>query len=577
MTTMESRGEWGYESSRPVKSAHKISLVSPRMDVDITGISTKNVRTHLIDHPRDEGLKQREQLWNFQQRYRGASVGRFRNLSGSNEDEHKSEQEIAGAREESVEEDIRPLPSARGMPGDQLSLASRFKKRLHQRNVKLTGVRSKEIHGDTGSAKHSGREVKEEDKQAIQRLYSSGLVVKNTLYNQLRCCGNNPETSVQCGDNSKILEAIHKFGSLERLPDIQYPGTKSAHPQNLKFLKKINSYNKRVIDHITQRKYFPLRRSLTNFSDLGPRKRKIIIVARRNQHDDRLLKVDCMDSSNDDDDMDIIPAVDDRSDEERANMNDDDEEEYDEEMILSTELAEKMHMRDREQHRHDHVDIKHNVTHINTQDDMVLAEKHSEAIHKGNEHLRMERTFFCDSVGSSKLDYLKGDVSARNKSENGITSEPFDTEKCRINVRESWNNTKVGTKATVKEANKDHTHSQSRSQTKQGSRRNNESTTQDTEEIDDGLDIPEDRIGPTTHSIDKKLAIRRPWEWKPSPYRWTDKPYVKESDKPYIERIINRGEIIDEYDYDSFARTRPLKVQAFPDGAGYKDRNGVMR
>lgn len=548
---MGTQSEWVYsdlQSPKMVKAAHKIPLVSPRMDVDVTGVSLKNVRTHLIDHPRDDGLKHRDQLWNFQQKYRGA-IGKGR---PSAVDDRKCE---TSCSDEQSEDENRQMESGRlRVSNDQSSLPSRFRKRLRHK-INFTGLRPSDIYLDSGRGRYfpHTKEAKEEEKShpGIQRLYSSGLIVKNNLYNQLRNGTDEERKSEQLPDNSRILEAIQKYGSLERLPDITYPGIRSAQTPNVRFLKTLTSFNRRLLEQASERRYLPFRRSLSHFSDLGPSKRKLIIVSRRGQNDDRIIRLGCIDTYNEDEEAD-----DENND---AEVEDEDDDECDNENQVSH--AEKLHGRDCDQKRPEHIDIRKNITQVNTQDDMVLIERHKHEEENHRQELRPERTFHAENKKTHiSKEYRRTDLSSQ---ENFIP-------KCNNKVRESWSNTKVGSKD--KDEQKESTKSK-RSSRKKSDVDNKE----DDSDSEESLDIPDHRFGPTTHSVDKKLSIRKPWEWKPSPYRWVDKPYVKESDKPYIERIINNGEIIDEFHYDSFARTKPLKLQSYPEGAGYKDRQGNLR
>lgn len=560
---MGTQSEWivsDLQTPKSVKPSHRLPLVSPRMDVDVTGVSLRNVRTQLIDHPRDDGLKHREQLWNFQQKYRGA-IGKSRPTPiNTDNDERRYE---SSESDDTNDEDVRPSNNARSRnKNDQPSLPSRFRKRLIKQKLNFTGLRSGEfILDSTRRRSESSRETKEEEKpghSGIQRLYSSGLIVKNTLYKQLRNEVGEDKRSEHYGDNSRILETIQKYGSLEKLPDIVYPGTKTPQP-HLRFLKSLSSYNRRILEQVDKR-LIPRRRTLSQISDLGSSKRKLIIVSRRGGPDeDKLVRLGCIDPFN-------VDMDDDENNNEDANeLEEDEDDECDNENQVSH--AAKLHIRDCDQKRPEHVDIRCNITQVNTQDDMVLIEKHKqETAENSNPDLRLEFTFHGDPrKTNTRKQYSRTDLR-RTDSFNSKSN----TNK---RVKEIWNS-----KSSSREKCKDKEDVTERLNSKQTRKKKVEVEDNVADsDSDESLDIPEDRFGHTTHTIDKKLAIRKPWEWKPSPYRWIDKPYIRESDKPYIERIINRGEIIDEFNYDSFARTKPLKVQNYPEGAGYKDRHGNLR
>ncbi|XP_060568661.1 uncharacterized protein LOC132727255 [Ruditapes philippinarum] len=534
---MGTQSEWVYsdlQTPKGVKSAHRIPLVSPRMDVDVTGVSLKNVRTHLIDHPRDDGLRHREQLWNFQQRYRGV-IGKGRPTLPIGDEDRKCE---TSGSDEQTEDETRLVESSRSrVANEQSSLPSRFRKRLKHK-INFTGLKRSESQTEADRRKlFQIKEPKEEEKTnpGIQRLYSSGLIVKNNLFNQLRNVNTDERKIDHFPDNSKILEAIQKYGSLEKLPDISYPGLKSAQQTpNIRFLKTLNSYNRRMIDQVSERNT-----SITSVFVLG-----VLTILTKTMTKKMIIMVMWMMMTMM---MKMMRSM--------KKQNDEDDDECDNENQISH--AEKLHGKEHS----DHVGIRSNITHVNTQDDLILIEKYKNEENTHQKELRNEKTFH-EGMRKPKIskEYRRTDLSSQ---------EPY-VPKCNIKPRESWKNTKVGSKD--RDEAKDNTSSK-KNQKKKSETDNKE----DESDSDESLDIPEDRFGHTTHSIDKKLAIRKPWEWKPSPYRWIDKSYVKESDKPYIERIINNGEIIDEFHYDSFARTRPLKLQSFPEGAGYKDRYGNLR
>lgn len=556
MAAMRTQDSWGYPDApgkRSGRTAHKIPLVSPSMDVDVTDYSLKNVGTHLIDHPRDDGQRQREQLWTFQQKYRGAAILKIQNsASCSDGDDKKSNDSVI---DEQTDTDVRNSPVKQSVI-ENSSLPSRFKKRLNQRNLSVCGFRTGEMCNDSARTTNSSKEHKQDEKQKeqiqIQRLYSSGFVVKNSLYNQLR---NGDD---QSQDNTRLVESFQKYGpGLERLPDIKYPGPKSAsYSKQPKYNKYIGTYSSsKPVGRFISQKTFSLRRSLTNTSDLGPAKIKLRLVERRK--DESSSNNETSADSGDNNEADDIGDLQADDDDECDNDNGDD----------------KLHDRDCGNKHPEHVDIRHNITEINIQDDSTVPYYNDpdDSVVETFTCMRSEQTFHAEpgvNVKPERNKFKRTDLGKDISVE--LFNKQDDSNHGKQKVKESW----VSTKHTDSKANisKD-----KQSDVKQSNCKNESDGKDNGSDTDDSLDIPEDRYGPTTHSVDRKLAIRKPWEWKPSPFRWIDRPSVKESDKPYIERIINSGDIIDQFDYDSFARTKPLKLQDFPGGAGYKDRSGVLR
>lgn len=532
---MGTQHAWGLQENQRLKTpkvAQKVSLVTPRMDVDVTGVSFKNLRTHVIDHPRDDGLKQREQLWNFQQKYRGAA-GKQRSISVS-----MSRSASAADCTEKIEADRKLLKSVKSDP--TLSLHARFRRRYFNK-LNMSPVRRQESSPDitkrNGTVERNGMDKKN---SRIQRLYSSGMIVRNSLYNQIR--GTEQEDKrIDSADNSSIIEAMEKFGSLEKLPDISY----SQPPLTSRFMKTLNHYGRRYGDPTSR--MMQLRRSLTNLSDgsLSSPQRRLLIVSRREVS----FHMDCIDSDNDDNDDDD----EDNDGDDEEDDDEDDDEDIDDECNIDDDAL-------RSQRKESLLSIRNNVTLVNSEEDLELIDSHhSEKCQKeaNNAKVVCNSNVVKPDVNNHHSNNLRSCGSTdQTSSALQVSSVVFERKTDPDKIKDSENN--KAKRSLSKQCKKD----------KGDDKDERPSST-------DSLDMPKEKFGPTTHSIDRKLAIRKPWEWRPSPYRWTDKS-VKESDKPYIEKIINRGEIIDEYTYDAFARTKPLKLSHYPDPP-YKDRTGILR
>ena len=592
-------GVYGFtdiQGPRPTKVAHKMHLVTPRMDVDVTGAAFKRMRTQIIDHPRDEGLKQREQLWNYQQRYRGA-IGKLKSITTSGIT--NSEEQLAGDSEDNLEEETTHS-SARRISADKTSLQTRFRKRLSSK-LRIASLRQSELYIESRTKGQTPTEKKEEDKSThpgIERLYSSGLIVKNSIYKQIRHGENSDERRPhQSQDNSRILEAIEKFGSLEKLPDISLPNPETPVHHSLRTLKSLSSYSRRFIEQASQdRRITPLQRAQTITVASRPAMKKIFIIGKRNNHTERLVRIKCIDTEQDDEDDDNDGDDEDYDDDDEKYLDDDYEDECDNE-----------NRRGLNKKQPDHIAIRNNITSVNTQDDLALIQARQSPSEGVRNCLRNEKTFhvntntsdmhtkisnpnskpinrvYKDFVSSAtvmtnpknqnNVNSANRESSVKNTSSNakGENSKEKDNK-----IQNKEKDDKYNRKGRVKcSSRKDKTDKVPSAAPEEKENESNEKD--DKNDSDDSLDIPKERVGHTTHSIERKLSIRKPWEWKPSPFRWIDKPYVRESDKPYIERVLNRGEIIDEFNYDSYARTKPLKVQSYPEHAGYKDRYGVMR
>ena len=537
LQNMGAQNAWGIHESQRVRTpkvTKKVSLVTPRMDVDVTGVAFKNLRTHLIDHPRDEGLKQREQLWNFQQKYRGAVTKQ----RGSNATIARS---ASAADFNKTEGDSKGLKSVSSEP--TISLHARFKRRYYNK-LSMASVRSNnEVSPYDSKVKKLTNESNAIDKKqsGIQRLYSSGMVVRNSIYNQLRGADEQDEKRSESAGNARLAEAVEKFGALEKLPEISY----SQPPLTSRFMKTLNHYGRRYGD--PNSRMMQLRRSLTNLSDssICSRQKRLLIVSRREVS----MHMDCIDSDNDGDRQDENEDDDDDDD-------DDDDEDIDEYSGNDEALrAQRLCSQDLDQKRGSLFSIRSNVTQVNSEDDLEQIDNQ----HAENAHLKEDNK--ARGCGSANVQLHVNNHNSKSLNSSGADGQdPLQVSPVVFECK-SENDRKDSAKlknTSPKLCKKD----------KLESKDERPAST-------DSLDMPKDKFGPTTHSIDKKLAIRKPWEWRPSPFRWTDKN-VKESDKPYIERILNKGEVIDEFNYDAFARTKPLKVSNYPDPP-YKDRSGALR
>ncbi|KAK3084110.1 hypothetical protein FSP39_008321 [Pinctada imbricata] len=75
------------------------------------------------------------------------------------------------------------------------------------------------------------------------------------------------------------------------------------------------------------------------------------------------------------------------------------------------------------------------------------------------------------------------------------------------------------------------------------------------------LDIPLEKFG-SSSQLRESRQQKSPWVYGVNPYRWTSKSAVTDDDKPWIERAMQRTEIVDKTTYDGFARTKPVKAQS---------------
>ncbi|KAK3591505.1 hypothetical protein CHS0354_031611 [Potamilus streckersoni] len=492
MVTMGTQGVWAYDLTglNVPKLSARLQIFSSKVAYSMPQISQPtNVRTHVIDNPRDDGMKQREELWSFQQRYRGA-IGKLKSLSETIRPKHNSDLDPFEKHDE----------EKRSKTGSSNSHSTRSHHRIRRNNPRLKVFhRLPEcLNVDRLEGKDGIDHLKEIDRPGIQRMYSSGLIVRNSLYHQIRDGGNrNDQKLVQSIADQKLVQSLERLGPLEKLPDIGVAKVRTG----------LKSYYGRMGESTIQKRYLHLRRSYSNITDMESTRRKLLLVSKREGQHASLTRLDCIDSNDGEEEQpsyitEAREAADTRENT-RRNL-----------MPIT-----------RDTHKIDQSTISQTI--LETDIDVSSSVKQTlvkpENAHSGS----------VSQLQPTSQPVIQNTSSNRNMQKRNASPRKDNSSNLKSNV----------TNSSLKPPDTEAEH-------KTGQRTPS----------DLSLDIPKERFGSTTHSEDKKPHLRRkPWEWRPNMYRWTDKT-VRESDKPYIERVINKGEIIDELIYDSFARTKPLHI-----------------
>ncbi|KAL3856711.1 hypothetical protein ACJMK2_011434 [Sinanodonta woodiana] len=488
---MGTQGVWAYDLAglNVPKLSAGLQVLSSKVSYSMPQISQPpNVRTHVIDNPRDDGMKQREELWSFQQRYRGA-IGKLKSLSETIRPKYKPDLDPF-ERNDEEKRSKTSSSNSQSMRGHHRIRRSNPRLKVFQRLESLTVDR---LEGNDGTD-----HLRETDRPGIQRMYSSGLIVRNSLYHQIRDGTNrNDQRLVQSIDDHKLVQSLERLGPLEKLPDIAAAKVRT----------ELKSYYGKMGGSTIPKRYLHLRRSYSNITDMESTRRKLLIVSKREEHHASLTKLDSIDSN-------------DGEEEQSSN---------------SSEARDGNNSRE------------------NTRGSLmpITRDTHKTALSTISQTI-LETDIDESRSGKQTLvkpEYPRSSLVSLSQSASQLVTQNTSTNR---NVQKRNTSPRKDNNSTSKSniINSSLKPPDSEVEQKTGQRTPS----------DLSLDIPKERFGSTTHSEDKKPHLRRkPWEWRSNMYRWTDKT-VRESDKPYIEKVINKGEVIDELIYDSFARTKPLHI-----------------
>ncbi|XP_033746853.1 uncharacterized protein LOC117332074 [Pecten maximus] len=206
------------------------------------------LRRYIIDNPRDEGLKRRETLWDFQHKNRGALVRvKVGSTKGSikNPDEMKSPNNDENCQTMDKSSEIEKGKNLKALQFQKLKRKQRLESRVLLGSNELTDVRGKDP----------------------SVTYSTALRIGNTIFNQMKGADQStPINSTTYSDDVK--KAIVR--SIDKLPDLSASLSKLGY---LKMTKNVVHYGGGFFGRHSERPYAKLKRSWSTLSPPDVRER----------------------------------------------------------------------------------------------------------------------------------------------------------------------------------------------------------------------------------------------------------------------------------------------------------------
>lgn len=206
------------------------------------------VRKFVIDTPRDQELKKREQLWQFHKKNRGAMV-RLKGLNPvinkSTEEKLDGETEVEKISDSDNEEEKSPR-EAKKLP----KIRSRLK------------MESRNSNSSNSDKKENGKEPSKDSN--VKYTYSSALTIGNNIYSQIR--GKEQEFT-ESGSRPPIDSGRTKrsiVNSIDKLPDLSNALTKLGY---MKLTRNVVHFGGGFFGRHQERRYTELRRSVSSIDN----------------------------------------------------------------------------------------------------------------------------------------------------------------------------------------------------------------------------------------------------------------------------------------------------------------------
>ncbi|XP_060067307.1 uncharacterized protein LOC132547553 [Ylistrum balloti] len=208
------------------------------------------LRRYIIDNPRDEGLKRRETLWDFQHKNRGALVRVKGETSGKefvkDQDGRKSPN---GAENDQEIDKIGETDKCRNIKALQfkkLKKKQRLESRVLLGSNELTDVRGKDP----------------------SVTYSTALRIGSNIFNQMKGTEQSTSSSHSTIYSEDVKKAIVR--SIDKLPDLSASLSKLGY---LKMTKNVVHYGGGFFGRHSERPYAKLKRSWSTLSPPEVRER----------------------------------------------------------------------------------------------------------------------------------------------------------------------------------------------------------------------------------------------------------------------------------------------------------------
>lgn len=205
------------------------------------------VRKFVIDTPRDQELKKREQLWQFHKKNRGAMV----RLKGLNPVMSKSTEEKLDGGEEEKKSDS----------DNEGEKSPREAKKLPKIRARL----KMESRNSNSSNSDKKENVKESNKDSnVKYTYSSALTIGNNIYSQIR--GKELEFTESGArppmDSGRTKRSI--VNSIDKLPDLSNALTKLGY---MKLTRNVVHFGGGFFGRHQEKRYMDLRRSVSSIDN----------------------------------------------------------------------------------------------------------------------------------------------------------------------------------------------------------------------------------------------------------------------------------------------------------------------
>ncbi|XP_069136503.1 uncharacterized protein [Argopecten irradians] len=208
------------------------------------------LRRYVIDNPRDEGLKRRETLWDFQHKNRGAlvrvKVGHSSKEIPKDQDDRKSPDE--GGHFQMIDKNSE-TEKGRKLKTIQFKKLKR-KQRLESRVL-------------LGSSEVS--DVRAKDPSVT---YSTALRIGSNIYNQMKSAEHSTSSSNNAMYSDDVKKAIVR--SIDKLPDLSASLSKLGY---LKMTKNVVHYGGGFFGRHSERPYAKMKRSWSTLSPPDVRER----------------------------------------------------------------------------------------------------------------------------------------------------------------------------------------------------------------------------------------------------------------------------------------------------------------
>ncbi|OWF55286.1 uncharacterized protein LOC110461814 isoform X1 [Mizuhopecten yessoensis] len=448
------------------------------------------LRRYLIDNPKDEGLKRRETLWDFQQKNRGALVRIKGEISGKIIVNDQN-----GRTSPNSDENHQTLDKSSEIEKGRNFKAIQFKKLKRKQRLE-----SRVLLGSNDLSDVRGKDP--------SVTYSTSLRIGNNIFNQMKAAEQPKSSSQNMIYSDDVKKAIVR--SIDKLPDLSASLSKLGY---LKMTKNVVHYGGGFFGRHSERPYAKMRRSWSTLSPPEVRERihgRVVAPTTAPSQENKTENTTLLLQKR----LEYLDTLSiQQSTSHRASTSSRDEESG---SVSTTDNSSKKTSKS----------LMSKTTQQTTLDDKrsLPIIDHARKREKRLRKLREQQTarVFAPMISKQSLE------EKRDKTERKIFVEAADSRQRKLAVI----------------------------------RRERSKAKSDLENFkrvvsEQGLDLPKDKYGPTTHSKDNK----RPTLYGSNPYRWTSKTSLSLDDRTWVKRTMQQADVVDHSAYESFARIKPSTLQ----------------